>query len=314
MIHKDSLYAFSFFSFILLISLFLSQYYISGDQYAYITFYEASKGLSFIDTYILQIASLGSADIGYSLIIWLFSDILGKNFLMSVANAFLALILFKLLRKNNYPIWFAIGMLLSFYIFVLFFAAERLKFAAIIVAIAFFYKSFFKRSLIILFATLFHAQALFALALVIIYELTRNSFISNIFKFKNLILFALISSATLIFIILGFEIIVQKFNAYSSYEIISLAKPFALGLISIVFMRDKFFALSSLVFFLLSCFVLGTDRIVMIQFIFVILFLDHNSKNQIFTLLLLFSYLFFKNIDFIYKIFICGEGFVCMPY
>tara|TARA_Y100000766_G_scaffold285516_1_gene309685 strand:- start:7188 stop:8132 length:945 start_codon:yes stop_codon:yes gene_type:complete len=314
MIYKDSLYAFSFFLLTLLISLFISQYYISGDQYVYIDFYEASRGLSLAETYILQITALGSGDIGYSLVIWLFSDILEKNFLMSAANAFLAFILFKLLRKNNYPIWFAVGVLLSFYIFVLFFAAERLKFAAIIVVVAFFYKSFFKRSLIILFASLFHAQALFVLALVIIYELTRNNFISNIFKFKNLIAFVFISFTIFIFFILGFEIIVQKFNAYSSYEIFSLAKPTALGLLSIVFMRDKFFAVSSSFFFLLSCFILGTERIVMIQFIFVILFLDHNSKNQIFTLFLLFSYLFLKNIDFIYKIFICGEGFVCMPY
>lgn len=313
-VNLSTLNTFFFFITTFCISLLFSGLYIKGDQIAYIDFYEASKGLSYIETYILQIYSIGSADLGYSILIWLFSDFVSKNIFISLANAILGVLLYKILKKYNYPIWLYVGLMLSFYMFVLFFAAERLKFAAIFVLIAFFYESFFKRCFVILVATLFHAQALFVLALVIIYELTRNTFISNIFKFKNLIAFAFIFSAILIFFILGFEIIFEKFNAYSSYEIFSLAKPIALGLISIVFMRDKFFAISSSVFFLLSCFVLGTDRIVMIQFIFVILFLNHNSKNQVFILFLLFSYLFLKNIDFIYKIFICGEGFVCMPY
>ncbi len=310
----STLNTFFFFVATFFISLLFTGFYIKGDQSIYIEFYEASKGLSFLETYILQISTMTSSDLGYSVLIWLFSDIVSKNIFISLSNAIFGVLLYKLLKKYNYPTWLYVGLILSFYMFVLFFAAERLKFAAIFVTIAFFYKSFLSRSLIILFASFFHSQALFALALVIIYEVTRASFISNIFKLKNLIIFIFFSVIALTFALLSFEFIFERFIAYSSFEFSNLVKPFVLGLISVTFMRDRFFAISSTLFFLISCFVLGTDRIIMMQFIFVILFLNHNSKNQIFVLFILFSYLFLKNIDFIYKIIICGEGFVCMPY
>ena len=310
----STLNTFFFFIVTFCISLLFKSFYVKGDQYIYIEFYEASKGLSFLEIYILQISSMTSSDLGYSVLILIFSDLVSKNTYISLSNAILGALLYKLLKKYNYPTWLYIGLILSFYMFVLFFAAERLKFAAIFVIIAFFYKSFLKKSLILLFAAFFHTQAVFALALVIIYEVTRADFISNIFKLKNLIIFTFFSLITAFFLALSFEFIFEKFLQYSSYELLSLVKPFALGLISITFMMDKFFAISSTLFFLISCFILGTDRIIMMQFIFVILFLNHNSKNQIFVLFILFSYLFIKNIDFIYKILICGEGFVCMPY
>jgi len=314
LINKSTIHAYIFFIFTFLTSIFITNFYILGDQFHYIEFYESSKDLSLLDTYILQLTSIGSADPGYSLIIWLFSDLVSKNLLISLANALLALLLFKILRNFKYPTWFFVGMLLSFYMFVLFFAAERLKFAAIVILVAFFYKNFFTRAFIILLASLFHAQSLFALALIGIHAVTRKNLLPNIFKFGNFLAFIFIASFISIFLMFAYELIYEKFIAYTSYDFLSLAKPIALGSISLIFMRDKFFALSCFIFFLVTCFILGTDRIIMMQFIFTMLFLDHRDKNQVLVLSTLFLYLFLKNLDFIYKIFLCGEGFLCTAY
>ena len=313
-VNKNTIYALSFFLFTFLLSIYIAQFYVSGDQFHYIEFYELSKGLSLLDTYILQLTSIGSADPGYSLIIWLSSNFISKNLLISLANASLAVLLFKILRKFKYPTWFFVGMLLSFYMFVLFFAAERLKFAAILILIAFFYKTFFTRALIILLASFFHAQSLFVLVLLGIHAVTRNSLLLNIFKLGNFIAFILIAAFIYIFSIFTYDLIYEKFIAYTSYDLLSLAKPIALGSISLIFMRDRLFASSCFVFFLIACFILGTDRIIMMQFIFTMLFLDHRDKNQVFVLSILFLYLFIKNLDFVYKIFVCGEGFLCAAY
>ena len=108
---------------------------------------------------------------------------MSKNLLISLANALLALLLFKILRKFEYPTWFFVGMLLSFYMFVLFFAAERLKFAAIIILLAFLQKLFYK-SFHYFVSIAFHAQSLFALALIGIHAVTKKNLLPNIFKFR----------------------------------------------------------------------------------------------------------------------------------
>ena len=313
-VNKNTIYSLIFFLLSFLLSIFISPFYVLGDQFHYIEYYESSRGLSLLETYFLQITSLGSADPGYSLIVWLSSNAISKNLLNSLANALLALLLFKMLRKYKYPTWFFVGMLFSFYMFVLFFAAERLKFAAIVLLVAFFYKNFFTRAFFILLASLFHAQSLFALALIGIHAITRKNLLINIFKFQNLIAVIFITTIISIFLMLSYELIFEKFITYTSYDVLNLVKPIALGSISLIFMRDKYFALSCFIFFSVACFILGTERIIMMQFIFTMLFLDHRDKNQAFILLILFLYLFLKNLDFIYKIFLCGEGFLCTVY
>ena len=314
LIDKNSIYSFGFCLFALLISFIVSGFYISGDQYHYINFYESSRDLTLIEVYALQLTSLGSADPGYSFLVWLFSSFVSKDTFISVANAILAFLLYKVLRKYRYPKWFIVGMLLSFYMFVLFFAAERLKFGVMFVLIAFLYKTFSARAAIILIASLFHVQALFALIMLCLHGATRTTFFYNLFKWKNFLSIILIALATSTFIFLAIDQIYAKFLAYSSYELLSLIKPIALGSIGIIFFRDKFYAILTLIFFLALCFMLGTDRVIMMQFMLTLLLLDYNNKIQALVILILFIYLFFKTIDFVYKIYVCGEGFLCLPY
>ncbi len=134
---KETFNSYIIFFGIFVFTLIISQLYVSGDQAAYNDFYQSSKGLNLINTYQRQIVILGSADIGYSLIIWMVSDLISKNIFMSISNGILAVLVYKLTRNLDLPIWFFVGIIFSFYALVLFFAAERLKFAAIFVCYAF---------------------------------------------------------------------------------------------------------------------------------------------------------------------------------
>ena len=137
-IKKTTLYSFLIFFTIFFSTLYLSGFYVSGDQLGYIKLYEASKGQSLLDIYLKQILTVSSADIGFSIILWIFSDLLPKNVFMSLSNGIFSVLIYKLTVRLNYPKWFFIGLILSFYTLVLFFAAERLKFASIILTLAFF--------------------------------------------------------------------------------------------------------------------------------------------------------------------------------
>ena len=311
---KDTLISYVIFFGIFVFTLIISHLYISGDQAAYNDFYQSSKGLNLIDTYYQQIITLGSADIGYSLIVWMVSDLISKNVFMSMSNGLLAVLVYKLTRRLDYPKWFFIGVIFSFYALVLFFAAERLKFAAIIICFAFLCRSLFSKSIILILASIFHLQAIIVLFIVYLHILTRKSFILNLFKIKSYITSTIIFSIIFLFGVAAFDFFVGKLFDYLSFDPINLLKPLILGIILILSLKDKLYAFLISAFFIMTCLIIGTDRIIMMQFILTLFLLNYKNSFDMIVLLTLFFYLFLKSIDFVIKIALCGEGFLCQIY
>ena len=311
---KETFKSYIIFFGIFAFTLIISPLYVSGDQAAYNDFYQSSKGLNLIDTYQRQIVILGSADIGYSLIIWMVSDLISKNIFMSISNGILAVLVYKLTRSLDLPIWFFVGIIFSFYALVLFFAAERLKFAAIFICYAFLWRGLFSRSIILILASIFHLQAIIALLLVYLHSLSRKSFILNLFKIRNYFTSAIILSIILIFGFVAFDYFMTKLLDYLSFDPINLIKPFILGIILILCLKDKLYAFLISFSFILACLIIGTDRIIMVQFIITLFLLNHRNPFDMSILLILFFYLFIKSIEFVTKIAICGEGFLCQIY
>lgn len=119
--------------FIFLLSVIFSQYYIEGDQIYYGNAYNAVADLDFSEGYIAYTALLGSAELVHYLIIWSASGMgFDKNVVMAVANALLAYLTMRFFLVWRASAFMAlIFVFTNFYILVIYFAAERLKFGFI---------------------------------------------------------------------------------------------------------------------------------------------------------------------------------------
>jgi hypothetical protein len=119
--------------YIFLFSYYIAQFYTSGDQLQYHGAFKEMKGLELIEAFGAYHIYLTSDEPIYFLISWLFSNLdFSKNIVMSIANALLANILFRALKKLNTSIYIIVFIICTnYYLFGLYFAAERLKFAFI---------------------------------------------------------------------------------------------------------------------------------------------------------------------------------------
>ena len=123
-------------SLVFIFSLLIYPHYTLGDQFFYRNFYASALDFGFIQSYIYYQSVLGSAEPGYFLLIRLFSGFIQKDILMSFLNGFLAYILIFWAQKNKVS-WLAITPLFfNFYLFVLFFSAERLKLGILFLMLA----------------------------------------------------------------------------------------------------------------------------------------------------------------------------------
>jgi hypothetical protein len=136
----------SMLSYILALTVFAAFYFISaellslfkyGDQIAYRLFYDRLAGVPFEQVPIIQIATLGSAEPVYGILMWAGANIgFSKDGYLSFFNGFFAAALFILMRKYRVsPVVIAL-IFCNFYFLVLLTSAERLKFAYIFLTLA----------------------------------------------------------------------------------------------------------------------------------------------------------------------------------
>ena len=116
----------------------LAQYYLEGDQVGYVSAYGIVSGLGFDEASNLYEKRISGSDYFHFVLIWMASNLeVGKNTLMSIANGFLAAYAWQFFCK-----WGADGriaaiiVLSNFYMLILYFAAERLKFGILFVVLS----------------------------------------------------------------------------------------------------------------------------------------------------------------------------------
>ena len=116
----------------MIISLILSPLYHSGDQVNYIRVYNELPSLGFLEGHQYYKKYLTSSEIVHFLFITIFSRITEKFIFISVINSILAYLILLLFRqwKVNFIVS-ALIVLTNYYLYVLFFPAERLKFGVI---------------------------------------------------------------------------------------------------------------------------------------------------------------------------------------
>ena len=118
------------------ISMVVGALYTEGDQYIYARVYDAIGSLTLAEAFVFYTQSLSSIEIVHFIFIWSLSSYFPKILLFSIVNTIFAGLIVRVfdLIKVNFLVT-CVFLLSNFYIYVLFFAAERLKFGFFLLAL-----------------------------------------------------------------------------------------------------------------------------------------------------------------------------------
>ena len=163
---------------VFVLTLAVAPYYISGDQRSYINSYDGIADLSLAEGFAFYAATLGSTEIVHYLLTWLTSGFgIEKNFVMAVSNALLAYFSMRVFEKWRASVLVAVAIVITnFYMFVLYFAAERLKFGFLFLSVSILYLGQSKRFyMLVVLAVFLHIQVLLAYASMFFAQLVKNT-------------------------------------------------------------------------------------------------------------------------------------------
>lgn len=142
-------------------------WYTGGDLVQYRAYWELAGRSDFSNARLQQLSYLGGAEPGYAYVAHIASVYISHDVFMSAVNATFVVVLFAWLRKCDAPGLFVILVFSNFYLLVLLVPAERLKFAALALALGFMCRSWL-RAMAWALAPLFHLQAVLVLMMVAI--------------------------------------------------------------------------------------------------------------------------------------------------
>ncbi|WP_156882692.1 hypothetical protein [Pseudomonas sp. CF161] len=312
---KDAL-AFFFSMAVFLLSISLLPYYTSGDQLHYRAFYENLPDYGFIDGFHYYNEALGSKEIGYYVYVYLFSELLKKDFLISLTNAFLGYIFAKLLlEKNTSPVVLFL-LFFNFYLLILLFSAERLKLSIIFCMLAF--RSTGRKSFLFWLSAIFsHVQILMLLSAQTISKLSTD--LSSLLRghLKTSLLISLITVAVFsltVFTLLG-DHITTKLNAYTGTDRIfdggfhALLKPIVFLILATYYSKNKILPLFIYLPLLIAAYFVGDERLVIFSYIFFMYYALQVNRGLNVGVLTTGVYFLAKGLLFIDRIIEYGDGF-----
>jgi hypothetical protein len=314
----DKIYLIIIFLSILIFSYLFSPYYTEGDQIPYNNAYLSVKGENIIDAFLHYQFNISSQEPIHFFIDWIFSNIgVTKNLIMSCFNGLLALSIsyLMLMWQVNFIVILA-TIFFNFYILVLYFAAERLKFGFLFLIIAcIFHKNKIKNTLLILLSISSHVQILiYVLATTFSTSIIRIiDFLKNL-KFKSSFKNIVISIIFLLLIYYLYDHILSKFIAYSNNAtgnslIGNIWQTIIFMIGGIYYSKKRLNTFLNFIFILICSSILGPERITMMSY-FLFLFFALQYKNGInFGIFLTTIYFSFKSIYFIQRILENGHGF-----
>lgn len=314
-ITQKNLYTILCVLFAIILSVILFPLYVNGDQIAYRGFFENcltyEKDIK-VKWYCYN-GYLGSKEPGYFLIMNYLGSVFGGFYLNVIFNGFLVYLISVLvcnnIKSNIERVFILLLMITNFYVLVLFFSAERLKFAFVFF-MAFLVFRGVKQKIFIIFSLLTHVQIL----ILFISFYIRFIYDSNLSILrKNLINF-IASVFLFLFLVFNKNHLIYKINVYSTLVqevdsgFLSLLKVSVIYFITL-FSYPRLSVILAGIPILISAYFLGSSRIMMLMFLFyffVIILLK--KKTDILFYLILF-YFSFKSFDFILNIISYGDGF-----
>lgn len=295
------------------ISYSIIPFYTAGDQEHYRAFYEQVKNLGFADGFLAYNAALGSSEPVYYIFVFFASRLIEKDLFISIVNAVLFMAILSLAKKFKPPFWLLALIFSNFYILVLAFAAERLKFAAL-----FFFLSFTvsdrARWIFLALSVLSHIQILIPLlikpTLAAYINLKKALNTGKLGVRRSTLLYTI--PITLSLLLISSQILFKLPYYIQNGGIDATLKPLAFLVLTLLICKRNYTnAIVSHLLITVSAFFLGSERIAIYSYIiFLYFYLQYNKLNFRFYLLSA-PHIFFSitGFVFLYNTILFGNGF-----
>jgi len=303
---------------VLLLSLFFAPFYFEGDQLGYNNAYDGIKGSNVLEGYVLYNFYITSDEPIHFFILWIFSNLgIAKYVVMAFANAVLANVLTRMFFKWKVSIFVTCFIIFTnFYLLVLYFAAERLKFAFIFFFIAILLSDHVKRSyMFVLLSIVTHVQMLI-LVLGQFFAMVMQYLIAFLLTLKLKLSFGRIIFIIILFIPVIFlsDHILYKFKSYADISaskslVSNTFQPIIFLLLSLVYSNNKKETFFIFFIVILSSSIVGPERITMIAYLYFMFYALRINRGINFGVIITSIYFFFKSIIFISNVIQNGHGF-----
>lgn len=278
---------------VFLLSLYISPYYVDGDQAKYANAYKGLPDFGLLEGYAFYANEVGGKEFFYYFIIWITSNCgIEKDVVMAAANAFLAIAALRLFARWNVSMPVSALILLSnFYLFVLYFAAERLKFSVLFFVISLLYIGATKRFyLTAAMAISSHFQIFLLYASML--SLRLGKALWAFLKSSRISLTRLVLGgvALVVFAVLAQSIVVEYIIPKAAYyarlsggnEVADLVRIMALFALSLWYSKSKSEVILVFIPLALASMIVGGDRVNMFgYFAFLYFGLRHNRGINI---------------------------------
>lgn len=296
------------------LSIFFMPLYIGGDQEFYRRVYEnVATNNSLLSSYTYYTSGLGATEIVHFLLILISSEFgISKDIIMSSFNSLLYFFAYKLCCKlGAYKLVSFVIVISNYYLYVMAFSAERLKFGFVFLFAFLLYQN----RLFLFLSLLSHFQ----IALIFISSLASkvSTPCKRLFfnaKIRKIHLFYFSIFVSLSSLIVYFSNVAEKILIYlngSDFTVFSLLKVLVLFLISMISMssKNRIIAFPQLFILLFSAVLLGTDRVFVVMY-FVAMYYCIQYKRGL-NLFVFFTVLYYSvsSLTFLSNILIYGDGF-----
>lgn len=311
-VQKRNFYALIYATLAFAFSIYVIPFYTLGDQFYYIRFYKECF-LPGEDQWYCYTNMLGSAEPVYFFLAKFAQFYVEKNIFISLFNALFIYLLTLLIFKYYKVVWhrhvFLWLLFLNYYIYVLFFAAERLKFGFIFICLALLLTKS-KRFVALILSILAHVQMIFMITPYIT-NLIFKSTLSRLKKFG--ILAVGVVSGVGVFIALRSHI-EGKILAYTTLEsegsnLIGVAKT-AVFIILAAATTKKYDPLIAGIPLLVASFILGGERISVLAFFMYLGYVIYYNKKMDIIMAIVMLYFVYSGYGFLINILNYGTGYL----
>lgn len=296
----------------LVFSLLFSPFYIGGDQVFYNKLYDTLGGMDFVSAFEYYQLHVNKVEVVYFTFTWAGGTLgIDKNTWFTLINVVFSFFYVRLFRRLGFsPILIFVFFVTNFYFYVLFFAADRLKFGCLFLIIAF-TVSYNRHKVILIFASVVgHVQML------ILYSSFISMYVSERFKSKK---FYLLNAKYIIPI----AIVVTPLSIYVSGHVASkilsyidnggigsVVKQLVFVVFSMYCCRNWVKVLFAYLPILVVSFIIGDERVTMFSYAMFMFFSLNKHRGLNIPTFILMTYFGFKSIVFIMRVISTGSGFV----
>lgn len=311
-VSRDKLMAFIWALPLTCLSLILLPYAVVGDQFYYRAFYEQAGYLSLREAFTFYNYRLSTSEPGYFIFVYATAAWLQKDVAFSMVNGILYYNMFLWLARQRVSLLLYPLLVCNFYLVVLSFSAERLKYALVVFFIGCSLSGFFKY-LTYGFSLVSHVQLVLLLACT---QVTRLLDVLKSLRYGR-VGAASFSLLLLCFGALGLllflrEHIQQKFEFYYGTwgGVHALIKPLMFMGMAIFYSRGRgveaFFVSLPM---LLASFFIGSERVVIFSYL-VFMYYSVTYRNGLnIGVLASTTYFAWQGVNFVFNMIMFGDGF-----